>query len=753
MNPVFPDLSRRDFMSLAAAGAVTVAAGAIGIAQDVSRSAMTTPAVPGEWFDKPMRWMQLVLVENDPGAYDSQWWLDLFKRCHVDAVCLSAGGCVAYYPSKVPGHHVSSWMKPGMDPFGELTEGCRKLGMIVVARTDPHAILKTTAAEHPEWAALNANGTTKPHSADPDRVYACPYGPYNFGFMTEIHREIMKQYNVDSIFVNRWQGSAGTCYCDSCNKLYREATGTELSAATAGGRGARGAAAATGGFAAGNTGDASSGRPYTEWANKRLFELWRLWDGEIRKFNPNARFIANAGGGSGTSMDMATIAQLAPTLFADRQSRRGIMSPWANGKNGKEFRAAFGRKPIVGIASLGIDDNNRWKDSVISDSELRIWVADGVANGLRPWIAKFSGVVYDKRWVPAVEKMYDFQYRNEKYLRNEENLARVAMVYSQQTGTYYGSVEAFENGMYQALIEARVPFEMAHDKMLDAERIDRYKLLILPNVAALSDAQCDQLRAYVQRGGSLLATYETSLYTETGQRRANFGLADLFGASYAGSVESPIKNSYMRIEAETKHPIIKGLEDATRIINTVGHVNVKTTAPFANPPITRIPSYPDLPMEVVYPRVPKTDIPEVYLREYGNGRVVYFPGDIDKTFWDILAVDHGTLLKNAIEWAINEDRPVTVTGQGILDITIWKQKQSMTVHLVNLTNPMMFKAPYRELIPSPEQKVTLKLPAGAKASSVKLLMSNQSPKVEEAGGKITVTVPSILDHEVVAVDI
>ena len=125
--------------------------------------------------------------------------------------------------------------------------------------------------------------------------------------------------------------------------------------------------------------------------------------------------------------------------------------------------------------------------------------------------------------MPVVEKVYDWHFRNERYLRNEENLARVAMVYSQQTGTYYGGeqkhrrVEDHELGMYQALVEARIPFEMVHDRLLDAEHVDRYKLLILPNVAALSDAQCEQLRQYVKRGGSLLATFETSLYDERGK--------------------------------------------------------------------------------------------------------------------------------------------------------------------------------------------------------------------------------------------
>jgi hypothetical protein len=234
-------------------------------------------------------------------------------------------------------------------------------------------------------------------------------------------------------------------------------------------------------------------------------------------------------------------------------------------------------------------------------------------------VVKFGGVVYDKRWVPVVERFYDWHWRNEKYLRKERNLARVAMVYSQQTGTYYGGdqkrrrVEEHELGFYQALVEARVPFEMVHDRMLEPELLDPYKLLILPNVAALSDAQCEQLRQFVRRGGSLMATFETSLYDEWGEARKDFGLADVLGVSYAGKVERDVKNAYMRIEPDTRHPILRGLEDAGRIINTVQRVDVKPKTEFGPPPLTQIPSYPDLPMEEVYPRQPKTDVPEVFL--------------------------------------------------------------------------------------------------------------------------------------------
>jgi len=93
-----------------------------------------------------MRWAQLTLVEDDPGKFDPHFWLNYFKRTKSDAVCLSAGGCVAYYPTKVQFHHRSQRLGD-MDPFGELVRGCRKLGMVVIARTDPHARL-SSPSEH-----------------------------------------------------------------------------------------------------------------------------------------------------------------------------------------------------------------------------------------------------------------------------------------------------------------------------------------------------------------------------------------------------------------------------------------------------------------------------------------------------------------------------------------------------------------------------------------------------------------------------
>jgi hypothetical protein len=533
------------------------------------------------------------------------------------------------------------------------------------------------------------------------------------------------------------------CYCEHCQANFRAASGLDLPRTA-------------------DPQDAAA-RAYLVWRQDRLFELWRLWDSEVRKINPDSCVIPNTGGGETSRLDMKRIGELAPTLMADRQARRGLIPPWASGKNGKEYRAAMGNKPIVGIFSVGAEEEYRWKDSVQNPDEVRLWVADSIANGVRPWFTKFGGSVNDPRWLKPVEEIYSWCHGAEAYLRNERPLARVAVVYSQQTDWYYPSKRGAPNGLedaglgwYHALVESRVPFEMVHDRLLDEDHLASFRTLILPNTAALSDAQCEQIRQFVARGGSIVATSETSLLDEKGNERGNFGLADLFGADWKGRSEGPMHNAYLRLEHEANpaHPLLRGLEDAPRIIHGVWRVQVAASGARSTAPLTLIPSYPDLPMEKVYPRKPRTDIAQVFLTEKaGGGRVVYFPWDIDRTYWDVLAVDHGRLLRNAVDWATNEPAPVTVTGPGLIDVTFWKQKTSLTVHLVNLTNPMMMNRPVRELIPVGEQRVRIQMPEGAAAKAVKLLVAGTRPEFRLAQGWLEVVVPSVTAHEVVAVDV
>src|ERR1041384_2310215 len=93
------DLSRREFLGAAGAALAPAMLGA---------HAAGEASPPSGWFDRPMRWAQLTLVEDDPAVtekgakYDPGFWIDYFRRVHADAACLSAGGVVAYYPTRIP---------------------------------------------------------------------------------------------------------------------------------------------------------------------------------------------------------------------------------------------------------------------------------------------------------------------------------------------------------------------------------------------------------------------------------------------------------------------------------------------------------------------------------------------------------------------------------------------------------------------------------------------------------------------------
>ena len=296
-----------------------------------------------DWYRSATRWTQLTLAEDDPVRFDPGFWIDVFRRTQSNATCLSAGGYVAYYPSKVPLHYVSRFIGDS-DPFGALVEGARGLGMHVMARVDPHAIHQDAADAHPEWVAVDKDGNPRRHWAYPEVWVTCAYGDYNAGFMPEVLREIVRDYDVDAVFGNRWQGH-GVCYCASCGSELRRGLGIR----SAGGRRCR------------RPGLAGLDRAG---AGSVLTGLVIDWDRAVKAIRPHASFIPNMGSTSLAEFDLSLIERHCPFLVVDDQGRRGTEPIWMAGRNGKRMRATFPDRPVILITSVGPEEEHRWKDSV-----------------------------------------------------------------------------------------------------------------------------------------------------------------------------------------------------------------------------------------------------------------------------------------------------------------------------------------------------------------------------------------------------
>ena len=160
---------------------------------------------------------------------------------------------------------------------------------------------------------------------------------------------------------------------------------------------------------------------------------------------------------------------------------------------------------------------------------------------------------------PAAQQYIRFFHDHVKDLAGTVSIADVAVLRSFPAIEFNpahanASTVVFE----QTLLQNRIPFDIIFNKhLLD---LKRYKVLVLANQDALSDEEVAQIRAFVNEGGGLVATENSSLLSEWRLRRPKFALADLFGVDMPGgkAVRRPVgkgRVAYIpRIEFATEPP-------------------------------------------------------------------------------------------------------------------------------------------------------------------------------------------------------
>jgi hypothetical protein len=127
--------------------------------------------------------------------------------------------------------------------------------------------------------------------------------------------------------------------------------------------------------------------------------------------------------------------------------------------------------------------------------------------------------------------------------RTRRSIANIGVVLGQSTQLLYpgpgpaGRAHAHAymhettQGIYERCCRADFAFDFVHEDRLEPERLGKYRALLLPNIAMLSDRQCRQIRDYVRAGGSIMASFETGLYDENLKPRAGVRTGRLYSAS------------------------------------------------------------------------------------------------------------------------------------------------------------------------------------------------------------------------------
>lgn len=134
----------------------------------------------------------------------------------------------------------------------------------------------------------------------------------------------------------------------------------------------------------------------------------------------------------------------------------------------------------------------------------------------------------------------------EPWLVGLESVPNVAVIYDVRSELTFlpkavrGAMRVRQEatGLHNALVDSGMHFDVVN---ADELRPGRYAALLLADAFSAAPALHDALRAYVEGGGLLIATHETSLRDDQGNRRPDFAWADLLGVRFTGV--SPYKEA------------------------------------------------------------------------------------------------------------------------------------------------------------------------------------------------------------------
>jgi hypothetical protein len=304
---------------------------------------------------------------------------------------------------------------------------------------------------------------------------------------------------------------------------------------------------------------------------------------------------------------------------------------------------------------------------------------------------------------------------------------------------------------------------------LTAKEIKRYKLIVLPNATCLSDDQIAVLRNYVKNGGAIIASHKTSLFDEFGQKRHDFGLKDVFGASFRK--DGPGGDYILKADN------LKKLE--------YGFFRMKTGSSFSQTgvlPISTIELAPEQAQAMAelfhrredannfIPGFTKSYRPDdqtcclATVNKFGKGQAILLGAKFGALYHKTALNFAREAITDAMELALADRESIKIRAPGCIEATAFMQNEKrMIIHLTNrqigpervefssLIYPSLYEP--REVLPVYDIKVELKNITADKIKKAYIAPDHKSVSIKEnpAGG-ISFNVPKVDHHQMLVLE-
>jgi hypothetical protein len=527
-------------------------------------------------------------------------------------------------------------------------------------------------------------------------------------------------------------------------------------------------------------------RKYLHWADRKLEDLVRRMQARLKAINPDVALVTwttNAGRfGHFLSVPRNMPARLnllfdAPDqeLWLDETNRGNSIVP--------AFGVAYawavtGHRVAFSEPYLMSHGNPYGKDSFPAhEVERRMLLC--VAHGCRPSIA----VGQPARLQQGLYKAMDEVQRRKPWLTRTRPERWAALLMSDDTKTFYGrSAGRVEErylanvfGTFRACVEEHLPTAVVNDWDLSPEGLAGYAVLVLPNAACLDDRQVAAVRGFVERGGGLVASLDTSLFDTAGDPRPNFALADLFGADYRGLPEQPggpkeeLDENFARALPPDYWERRRGVFDARLAVGSFLNAGRLAEYVGTDPVTFKGPALRARPRDGAQvaatfgAKGSNPAAPAVLTRTVGRGRVVYLAAGFDAAYYLYPYPYQRLIVADAIRWAAGPvPQPVTVQAPMCVHATAVRQRvgagERLVVHLFNDLNttgghahPADDVPLHEEVVPVADIRITLRLRDAVRG--VRLEPDGLDLPAVREDGAVTVVVPRLAVHAMVVAEL
>lgn len=667
------------------------------------------------WWTEPFEMFQTNLREID-ATMDTDAVADAVAAFGADTWLVNGGGIMSFYPTDLPFQTRNPFLdgRPGGDLLGDAVEAAHRRGLRLVARMDFSKVSLAIADEHPQWCFVGPDGERQIYNG---LVSVCPSAGYYQEKAFEVIDEVLDRYDIDGFFFN-WFGFNEIDYSGRY-------------------RGVSQNAASKAGFAA-----FSGGLDLPTGPESPNYDLWRRYsagvirdltdriNAHIRRRRPNVGLIRS------------------DIVFYEANNEVG-RELWhhATGEAVSAFRSREPERPVVVNSVVFIDMPYRLAGE--QPQHFAQYLLQAMSRGGNP-STYIMGVPGDIPYVAldSAGEIIRFHRDHRDVYTNLVPSARVGLVrpdrLAQGLARHEESTQEFR-GLYAGLQQAHIAFDVLPldglAEMSAHAGLDRYRLLVVPDVDALSADVISALDAFVAAGGQLALTGRSG-FDEAG----NAVLQAIPARRITAEVTDPerLKSTYVTAAQEAD-----GVRFDAALAPVFGaHYGVELD-PDARRRGRHLAHAPFGPPEKSYGNQPDGQPAYVLGTPAGarGGRVGVVPWTIGRSFHELGLTSIRDVFLALVRELAGDDLGVTATLPEQAEITVQRRDDQIVVHVLNLSGA-------RRKSFGPEIGITggrLSVPLPESPVSARSLATGTDLTVSWVDGRLDVELPKIGLFDVITI--